>query len=927
MRNLKLSERKGVAQIFLLIGVLLVAIALPIATRLVQQNQENRSSAASSTIIQDSKCKNAGGTCQKTSSNCSGSYKSGYCPSSGSDIKCCVKGSSGGGTIPQDSKCKIIQDSKCKNAGGTCQKTSTSCSGTKEYKSGYCPSSGSNVKCCAPKNSSGGSTPASGSIVQDSKCRNIGGTCQKTSSSCSGSNEYKGGYCPSSGSDVKCCAPKTSGSTQDTKCTNAGGYCKKVADGCDGGNFLSGYCTSSGSDVKCCVKNTADACTAKGGSCVGSSSTCTNTMGGVVLSASGDCSSTVPVCCKVGGKPTVVPTLGSTGRPNRSACTSDSQCISGKCAMTDDTRTRVCIPASGTVYVCDRYNNDYYSEKWVNGAQVGSGTKCAGICNTSTGLCSSVTATPTSATGCSSFNQAECQKHSNCFLPDDSSKYDCEAKRPNGSDCKQYSWCVSGFCNGASGFTLGTYPTGKCAPMPAATPVPTEGSNVGASCLSTDGSYQAFDESKCKGNTHCDRTTKKCVANTAPTTAPTNGGCSYGGTNYPNGYARCTNAAITNCVNGTWSIPAPCQYGDCRTSSSCVACKEGTSNGCSTGKICYQGTCINSGGGNNVTNTPVCKDKGGVCATFTTALSNGASCKVGSITGIVVTGLCKGDKKTVCCVARAPGINYPTATPTRPASNPTSKPPVNNPDPTSRPPVPTSKPTTAPTAGPTSAAPTTAPTAGPTTGPTAGPTTGPTAGPTTSESAPKISFKFSLRGVKPSYKDGGEDYNCFDDLENLKIDVVNSPTNTYQSGLVASFDVVPGETNVNGDQVFKVTSLSLDSKFASVGTFNYLKVKGPFHLKRRMCLDGQAAKLSETTTCNINLVSNTVYDFSDYTLLAGDVNADGVINSIDYSYVKTRLGADAEISCGREGDLNMDGVVNALDTNLIKESLSSRDDE
>ena len=139
MINLKLNEQEGIVSVIALGAILLLAVSLPVATRLVQKSQENRSSAASN-ITQDSKCKNAGGVCKSTSANCNGSWKSGYCPSSGSNVKCCV---------PKSGSNAITQDSKCKNAGGVCQKTSTDCSGS--WKSGYCPSNAANVKCCVPK--------------------------------------------------------------------------------------------------------------------------------------------------------------------------------------------------------------------------------------------------------------------------------------------------------------------------------------------------------------------------------------------------------------------------------------------------------------------------------------------------------------------------------------------------------------------------------------------------------------------------------------------------------------------------------------------------------------------------------------------------------------------------------------------------------
>jgi len=877
MRNLKLSERKGIAQIFLLIGMLLVAIALPIATKLVQQNQENRSSAASSTIIQDSKCKNAGGTCQKTSSSCSGSYKSGYCPSSDSSIKCCVKSSSGGSTPASGS---IVQDDACKNAGGTCQKTSTSCSGTKEYKSGLCPSSGSDIKCCAPKDSSTTCSSKGGTCVTGGAGMTSGVECTISSSKDGKTNLS---YVCSSGK--VCCIPKSSTTTTVGKCTTyTNGVSNRPDTTCVSGTVS--WVDSSGSDVYYNWK------------CMGSNSS--STTDDVNCSAKKNTSTTDP----------------------NSACTSEG----GTCLSFNTTiRTGESCSSNGT---------------WDVGKPCQTGKACC---------------MPFSAVGCSSLTQANCEKSSKCFLGDKTGKDACEAKRSNGSACKDDKWCAW------------SYASGKCATRTAATPTPTGASNVGASCLSTDGSYQAFDESKCKGNTHCDRTTGKCVANTSTTYAS----CTYEGTTYENGYKICRNSGILTCLNGNWSTPGTCKYG-CRTSTTCAVCKEGvtgTAGGCESGHTCYQGTCINSGNTGSVNNSTVCKNKGGVCATFSTALKNGASCKAGTVTGIVMTGLCSGDSKTVCCVARAPGINYtPTPTVTKTPDGGGSKPPEddNNPPATvavtgisvspasftvkvggTQPITATVTPSNATDKTVTWSSDKPAVAEVNNTGLVTGKSVGTavitaktsnnktatvnvtvTAVPTTNGVAPKISFKFSLRGVKPSYKDDdGDNYNCFDDLDNLKIDVVNSPTNTFQSGLAASFDAVSGETNVNGDQVFKVTGLPLDSKFASVSTFNYLKVKGPFHLKRRMCLDGQSAKLSETTICNISLVSNTVYDFSDYNLLAGDVNADGVINSIDYSYVKTRLDADADVSCGRDGDLNMDGVVNALDTSLIKDSLSSRDDE
>ena len=46
MKRFFYKKERGIANIFLLLGMLVVAVSLPVATKLVQQNQENRSQAA-----------------------------------------------------------------------------------------------------------------------------------------------------------------------------------------------------------------------------------------------------------------------------------------------------------------------------------------------------------------------------------------------------------------------------------------------------------------------------------------------------------------------------------------------------------------------------------------------------------------------------------------------------------------------------------------------------------------------------------------------------------------------------------------------------------------------------------------------------------------------------------------------------------------
>lgn len=240
--------------------------------------------------------------------------------------------------------------------------------------------------------------------------------------------------------------------------------------------------------------------------------------------------------------------------------------------------------------------------------------------------------------------------------------------------------------------------------------------------------------------------------------------------------------------------------------------------------------------------------------------------------------------------------------------------------------VPTTRPTTIPTIRPTTR-PTTRPTIRPTTIPTVRPTTIPTPKPTIFPATEtNLSFKLAFAGIVP----GAE---CIDKYlvpeTKLELSIVNVPSNNHQDNLLTSFEET-NEVDSKGNRIFKVTSLVLDnSKFSSVDTFNYVKIKGPWHLKRKMCQDGQNSRLSETTVCEIDLKVGDVkvYDFSEYTLLAGDIDKNGVVNTIDLSFIKAVLSLESEIKCGIEGDLNMDGIVNTYDLNLVKDTLVERDSE
>lgn len=187
----------------------------------------------------------------------------------------------------------------------------------------------------------------------------------------------------------------------------------------------------------------------------------------------------------------------------------------------------------------------------------------------------------------------------------------------------------------------------------------------------------------------------------------------------------------------------------------------------------------------------------------------------------------------------------------------------------------------------------------------------------------QISFKFAFKGVKPPSEE-----NCLDGLSDIFLEVVNTSTNVYQSYIEATAIPVHGAINSNGDQVFQVIGLNLNSaKFSHASNSNYILLKGPFHLTAKFCIDQQKTQITNDSLCNINLKDGQIYDFSEYPILPGDINEDGVINGIDYSNLKLSLNSGDDIFCGKNNDLNIDGSVNSIDGNLLKNHFSQQEDE
>lgn len=109
-----------------------------------------------------------------------------------------------------------------------------------------------------------------------------------------------------------------------------------------------------------------------------------------------------------------------------------------------------------------------------------------------------------------------------------------------------------------------------------------------------------------------------------------------------------------------------------------------------------------------------------------------------------------------------------------------------------------------------------------------------------------------------------------------------------------------------------------------------LYIKGPQHLQKKICDNSPSETVAGHYSCsNGNIVltaGQNNLDFTKITLLGGDIDQNGLVDSIDLAVIKNNLGKkDAEILA--KADLNRDGIVDTQDFSLILAALSVKIDE
>ena len=135
-----------------------------------------------------------------------------------------------------------------------------------------------------------------------------------------------------------------------------------------------------------------------------------------------------------------------------------------------------------------------------------------------------------------------------------------------------------------------------------------------------------------------------------------------------------------------------------------------------------------------------------------------------------------------------------------------------------------------------------------------------------------------------------------------------------------------GEVNSKGEIVF-VGSLELTGFYETEGVAAF--IKGPKHLQMKYAMENQSGSYGKVGG-ELNLTySSKIYDFSEYSLLAGDVNRDGWINGLDFSQVKSAAVQYIEVETGGYIIEDLDGScqVNTADTTLLVKSLDERQEE
>jgi hypothetical protein len=148
--------------------------------------------------------------------------------------------------------------------------------------------------------------------------------------------------------------------------------------------------------------------------------------------------------------------------------------------------------------------------------------------------------------------------------------------------------------------------------------------------------------------------------------------------------------------------------------------------------------------------------------------------------------------------------------------------------------------------------------------------------------------------------------------DNFISDGLNAPpTNYYSPRIKTLLDGIVGK-NTNGKlQVYSGTSMVKEINFTTNSTGDYTAVIGnvPDIVNMKVIVNG----FLKRAVNNVNLSSASTIVFAP--LLAGDLDGNNVVNSLDFSVMNVKWYQSDAVA-----DLNKDGLVNALDFSLMNKN-------
>lgn len=174
---------------------------------------------------------------------------------------------------------------------------------------------------------------------------------------------------------------------------------------------------------------------------------------------------------------------------------------------------------------------------------------------------------------------------------------------------------------------------------------------------------------------------------------------------------------------------------------------------------------------------------------------------------------------------------------------------------------------------------------------------------------------------------------------NLKLKfqgILTKPTGSLNSMKVKATIIKEGESSgVGSTGTFTanesgIWSGTIGFNLASVTGKYRILIKGPLHLQKKICDSVPSETRAGIYRCpdgNISLViGDNSLNFSGIMLLGGDLDQNGIVDSIDFGLVKNNLGK-TDLAILNKADLNKDGIVNTQDFSLILSALATRTDE